>query len=323
MSLKVLVLVDNRVGNSNQARALANLLKLDYEEIELEYNKLAFLPFLFKDGFKLLNKRSLDKLSDLTPDLIISSGRRAASIALAFKRRDRNCRILQILNPQKNFDHFDLVVLPEHDRKHSIQYPINVIFSQGAISYFSEEELVQESSEWQDILSKFKEPYIVVLIGGNSKKCKFKAKYTDEFISILLSIAKSHQGSLLITLSRRTPSCLVEKLIGQLEIVKAGYFIYDPRTNRENPYKAFIYRAEHIIVTGDSISMCSEACSLNKPVYIYARDGMLGKKHMAFVKNLFKTGSASPLTSEFKAFTATKNDFNCNLIQVIKEKLNI
>ncbi|AIF80909.1 putative nucleoside-diphosphate-sugar epimerase [endosymbiont of Acanthamoeba sp. UWC8] len=170
MSLKVFVLTDDRAGNSNQAIALAKLLGFDYEEKRLEYNKLVAIPIFFKSGFELLNKNSAEHLMQDKPDVIISAGRRAASVALALKDRNRNTKIIQILGAQKSYKLFDLVILPEHDRKQFISYPDNVIFTPLAISCFSSYELGQESLKWQAVLAEYKQPYLAILIGGNYKK---------------------------------------------------------------------------------------------------------------------------------------------------------
>ncbi|KIE05100.1 hypothetical protein NF27_EY01960 [Candidatus Jidaibacter acanthamoeba] len=323
MSLKVFVLTDDRAGNSNQAIALAKLLGFDYEEKRLEYNKLAAIPFFFKSGFELLNKNSIEHLIQDEPDIIISAGRRAASVALALKDRNRSTKIIQILGAEKNYKLFDLVILPEHDRKQFISYPDNVIFTPLAISCFSRYELEQESLKWQPVLAKYKQPYLAVLIGGNSKKCKFKEKHITDFINNVTNIAKNYSGSLLITSSRRTPIALVGKLKQALEKTEASYFLYEPEKYANNPYKAFLSNAKAILVTGDSISMCSEACSLGKPVFIYAPRSMLSSKHMAFVKHLFKVGLAAPISNKFEPFTPLKHNYTQMLIENIKQRLHL
>ena len=41
----------------------------------------------------------------------------------------------------------------------------------------------------------------------------------------------------------------------------------------DNPYFAYLGAADHIVVTGDSVTMISEACSTGKPVYVVDLDG--------------------------------------------------
>ncbi|AIF80908.1 hypothetical protein I862_01725 [endosymbiont of Acanthamoeba sp. UWC8] len=69
--------------------------------------------------------------------------------------------------------------------------------------------------------------------------------------------------------------------------------------------------------------MCSEACSLGKPVFIYAPRSMLSSKHMAFVKHLFKVGLAAPISNEFEPFTPLKHNYTQMLIENIKQRLHL
>ena len=50
--------------------------------------------------------------------------------------------------------------------------------------------------------------------------------------------------------------------------------------------------AENIIVTGDTVSMCSEACGTGKPVIIFEGKNWLTKKHLRFVNSLYNKGYA-------------------------------
>ena len=46
--------------------------------------------------------------------------------------------------------------------------------------------------------------------------------------------------------------------------------------------------AAFLVVTGDSMSMVSEACSTGKPTYVYMPKDSLGKKHLRFLQALMK-----------------------------------
>ena len=74
-------------------------------------------------------------------------------------------------------------------------------------------------------------------------------------------------ASLLITTSARTKP---ETLAPLEEALAAPYFLYRWRPNdNDNPYFAFLGLADRIIVTGDSVSMATEACATGKPVYLF------------------------------------------------------
>ncbi len=69
----------------------------------------------------------------------------------------------------------------------------------------------------------------------------------------------------------------------------------DADKNSENPFYGFLGLADAVIVTGDSISMCSEACATGKPVYIYYSPDVVSPKHQQFIEELFQLKLAKPL----------------------------
>ena len=63
----------------------------------------------------------------------------------------------------------------------------------------------------------------------------------------------------------------------------------------DNPYLAFLARADHIVVTCDSVSMASEACSTGKPVYVYDLPGG-SVKFARFHRIMREAGYTQPFT---------------------------
>ena len=63
----------------------------------------------------------------------------------------------------------------------------------------------------------------------------------------------------------------------------------------DNPYPGFLSYADAVAVTGDSISLCSEACSTGKPVLIFAPENTTTLKQKTFHQALIKKGIAKYL----------------------------
>ena len=61
----------------------------------------------------------------------------------------------------------------------------------------------------------------------------------------------------------------------------------------ENPYFGFLAHADAIVVTADSVSMTSEACSTGKPVYVAALSGG-SAKFREFHRTLAQAGYTQP-----------------------------
>jgi hypothetical protein len=75
-------------------------------------------------------------------------------------------------------------------------------------------------------------------------------------------------GSLLVTTSARTPSATSAALAAAVANQSHYFFQWSPHA-ADNPYFGYLALADAIIVTGDSISMLTEACATCKPVYIF------------------------------------------------------
>lgn len=126
--------------------------------------------------------------------------------------------------------------------------------------------------------------FITVIIGGNNKKFNFTKKEAVLFSSLLNRIYLNQKTPFFISFSRRTPDT-VKSIIK--DNMPASTIIYDPTIECVyNPYIAMLAKARYIISTADSISMCSEAASSSKPLYIFCPSNFNSSKHEVFIKKL-------------------------------------
>ena len=108
-------------------------------------------------------------------------------------------------------------------------------------------------------------------------------------------------GSVLITTSRRTGEKAEKVIMNALQGIPSYTFLWGEK--KENPYMGYLACADNIVVTGDSVSMCCEACGTNKPVFVFTGKKWLTRKHIRFVASLYKNGYAVALKErnlEFK-----------------------
>ena len=70
---------------------------------------------------------------------------------------------------------------------------------------------------------------------------------------------------------------------------------YDPVSDDNNPYPAFMHDAEFVITTSDSTSMCSEIASTGKPNYVFYRENCNKKKCDLLLNQLIEAGKARKL----------------------------
>ena len=283
---KIWVLVDNRIGNANQAIVLAKKIGHTFEIKQIDYNCFAKLPNFILSLFPIhIKNHTLNGLKrKKIPDIIISAGRRTAALAVYLKKLSNNkSKIIQIMSPNLNPQNFELIILPQHDvYNHTLPNIVRII---GALTN------VQE--ELPEIRASFKNKYpdindfIAVVIGGSTKNYKFTMENARELGESLGSVASSHSLALFITFSRRTPQNIKEYFQKKFPWPN---ICYDPESNEFNPYPSLLGVAEFIVSTSDSISMCSEAASTGKPVYIYRPDDFTLKKHNFFIQQLVDLG---------------------------------
>jgi mitochondrial fission protein ELM1 len=101
-------------------------------------------------------------------------------------------------------------------------------------------------------------------------------------------------GSLRISFSRRTPKKVVEVITGELSS-NSKVYIWDGKD--PNPHLGHLALANTFIITADSISMLSEACSTGKPVYVVGAERCTWK-FSDFQKTLHGRGAVRPLTGK-------------------------
>ena len=86
----------------------------------------------------------------------------------------------------------------------------------------------------------------------------------DEIAEALAGIARSGGGSVLMTRSRRTGASGLALLRARL----GGFSTAIWDGSGENPCFAYLALADAVLVTGDSVSMISEAAAIGKPAGI-------------------------------------------------------
>lgn len=283
---KIWVLVDNRIGNANQAIVLAEKIGESFEIKHIEYNHFGKLPNSMLSLFPIHVKKSILKgfKAEKIPDIIISAGRRTAALAVHLKKISGNrSKIIQIMRPNLDPKEFDLIILPQHDI-YNYTLP-NIVRIIGALTNV-QEKLPKVKIEFENRYPDIKN-FVAVIIGGSTKNYKLTMENAKELGRALSAVADNHSLALFITFSRRTPKNVKEYFQNNFSWPN---IIYDPESGDSNPYPAILGSAEFIISTTDSISMCSEAASTGTPVYVYCPDNFLLKKHNFFIQQLVDLG---------------------------------
>ncbi len=271
------IVTEGLIGLQNQAIGLAQALGVSYVVKEVKKPK---------GIWRLLFPSLEEQFTPPWPDLLISCGRQSVAVSLAIRRASgKKTFTVHIQDPLIDPEKFDVVVVPAHDKLRGK----NVLVTQGAIHRVNLEKLINAADQFRRLVEVLPHPLISVLVGGKNRHQGFSAVSAHDFAGKLQMAATNIRGGLAVTFSRRTGA--ENEAILRKNLAGVPSYIWDGQG--ENPYFGLLALAEAIIVTCDSISMISEACSTGKPVYIYELPNC-GRRHKKFCESLIHQGLARP-----------------------------
>ncbi|MEX2449965.1 MAG: mitochondrial fission ELM1 family protein [Rhodospirillales bacterium] len=322
-SPRIWLLIDDRAGNESQCRGVAEALGLPFEERRLAYSWGACLPnALLGASFAGLAPDCKARLTPPWPDLVIAAGRRTAPVARAIKHRSGGAaKLVQIMDPgPAGAGDFDLIAIPGHDRaaEHPDR-PANVMTITGAPHRMTPERLDAAARHWRAAFEHLPKPWIALIVGGGTRRRSFSAAMAAELGAMASAMARSAGGSLLITTSRRTGPAGARVLAA----VDAPRYAFTWGEEGENPYAGYLALADAVVVTGDSVSMCSEACAMGKPVYVFAPPPLITGKHARFHRSLYQGGYARPFTGVYEGWSHPPLNAARDIAAAIRAKLKL
>lgn len=312
---------DGRAGIENQVLGLAEAVaRLIPAEIIVKRIRFDAAFDRWPTALKLWPDRMLAADSDRVevphPDIWIAAGRATLPFSLRMKKRSGGrTLVVQLQDPKENLSAFDLVIAPEHDAVRGE----NVLAIQGSTNRMTPERLTSEAGAWQERLKDLPHPRIAVLIGGKSKTHDLTPERARAMANDIREAVGA--GSLLLTLSRRTPDdarAAFKDALGDLPGL-----IHDGQGN--NPYFAVLNAADHILVTEDSVNMTTEAAVTGKPVYRLAMDRLRPEgKFARFHQALEDCGIVRPFDGKLETWTYTPLNETARaaakVVEVFKQK---
>jgi hypothetical protein len=305
----VWVLADPRAGTAAQALGIAERLgDAPFRRISLGWGAAAALPLAWP-SLRGLAPAARGAFRPPWPRLVISAGRRSAPVALWLARRD--ARTVHCMRPGFGRRRFDLLVLGRHDDPP--EEP-NVLPILGATHRVSPAALAVARTEWAAVLGDMPRPRVALLVGGKVRT----AGGMDAAVAASIGTqAVGFAGSVLASTSRRTGSAATDALAETLRPVPHRLFRWADAG--PNPYLGFLAWADAVVVTGDSVSMLSEALATAGPIFV-ADPGGLGARHRALHASLYSAGQAKPLTADPSFFARAPLDESGRVAAAIRAR---
>lgn len=232
-----------------------------------------------------------DTLEPPWPSLLIAGGRKALGLALRL-RREAGCFTVCVQNPRAAPERFDLVVAPRHDGLSGA----NVVETRTALHRVTPARLAAAGQQFAPDLESLPRPLVAVLVGGASRRHRFAPSDGAALGRALAAMAADAGAGLAITASRRTPPASMAALTESLGETPARIW----RGGGGNPYFGYLALADAIVVTGDSVSMTSEACATGKPVHVVPMRGRSSKRIDRFFRGLEQDGLVAPFTGRIE-----------------------
>ncbi len=316
----VWVLADDRAGNRSQCLGVADVLGLPYEVKEFGYGGLAALPnVLLGATFAGLNPESRARLNPPWPGLVIAAGRRTGPVARKIGRLGgTDCLLAQIMHPGAGARNFGLIAQPRHDKA---SFEPNTISITGAPHQLTAAKLEAEATRWQGHFDDLPRPWIALVVGGSTRRRRFTKAMARELGGRASKMALSAGGALLVTTSRRTGDA-TDSLLAAIN-APCHVYRWSDKNGDNNPYHGYLALADGVVVTGDSASMCSEACAGTGPVYIYAPKALTVAKHGRLHADLYEQGYARPLAGAFVPWTHQPLNAAVEVAAAIRERLRL
>jgi mitochondrial fission protein ELM1 len=259
---RVWALLGPHRGDNNQVIALAEALRLPFEEKWLRYNQLRRLqPALLGATLKSVAADARCQLEGEPPDLTISTGHRSVPVVRALRERSGGeMRTVHLGYPRISPAHFDLVVpTPE--------YPVpdapNVVRIPFALSPHRAREVDPAD---RHLLGAYPHPHRLVLIGGPTLYWELPIAHIVNAFRELADAASAEGGSVIAVGSPRSPIELLTAVRNELESSSVP-FLFVPNDGPP-AYPALIESADEIYVTADSVAMVADAVNTGKPVGI-------------------------------------------------------
>lgn len=310
------VLTDNKAGHNAQALGVARAIGWPYEEKHITHAMLSCLPdWLLGPSLAGTSPACRPQIAPAWPKMAIAAGRRMVPIMRYIRLHAPETLLVQCMWPG-GIGPFNRIIAPAHDM---LPTDGRIIQTLGALHGLDTDMLSHASLSLRKRASELRHPIVGVLVGGKTKKGNITHEEAAALTDLCELLAGEH-GSLAITTSRRTPAYVARIFHDRLV---CPHWLYRYGDGGENPYHGILGLADVLVVTGDSVSMMSEACFTGKPVFIAEPHHAMRPKHHRFCTLLYDAGYARPLTaqSDLASFIPRTLDERTRIAMILKEDL--
>lgn len=251
----VWVLTGPHKGDNNQVIALAEGLAIPFRTIELQFGRNSYWPALRRAAsIAGLTEESRREIAAPWPSLVLGIGQRSGPVARYIKQQSGGrTKIVRLGDPMAPSRLFDLVITTT---QYAVRDADNVVRLPVTITSTTPLKPDPFEERW---LKAFARPRHLLVIGGKTSLWRFEPAVITAAIEALKHRVESEGGSIVAVTSPRT----------SLEMLAAAQAELGEKAVVNGPFPSYgtlLAAADEIHVTGDSVSMLSDAVMSGKPV---------------------------------------------------------
>lgn len=313
----ILVLNDGRAGHLNQSLAVAR--QFQKARVAQGYGpgdtRIVTVNVKFKSSFSknilslcagfatwrchgcmrcmklCLDNGTYEMLMKTYADFVISCGSSLTAVNV-FMSKENNAKNIGIMKPNifTGLKKFSLAIIPRHDFPPRAK---NVVETVTAPNLIDDEVLKNSRDALSRQISMGNESAIGLFAGGDTPEFSLTKDIINSVIDNMSKFARSHRMDILATTSRRTPKDAegaLKNRLGKDSLCKL--LIIANEKNLDCAVPGILSLSSIVVVSGESISMISEAIASGKPVVVFTldkkRDGLT--KHEVALRNMEKEG---------------------------------
>ena len=313
----VLVLNDGKAGHLNQSLAIAKAIQS--ARAAQGYNpddtKITTINVKYKNNFartslaacaafsswrchgcmrcmKLcLAEETYDELMKQYCDFVVSCGSSTAAVNV-FMARENNAKNIVVMKPGIAMwpGKFSLAIIPEHDNPPRRK---NVIATAVAPNLIDEETLKSQGEKLKNRINLRSDKVISLFVGGDNPEFLLTKERMDSVVDNLMKFSDSANAELIVTTSRRTSREVEGALKERLkDNPRCKSLVIANENNLDEAVAGMLNLGKVAVVSGESVSMVSEAISSGKKVVVFRlakkKDGPT--KHESALKKLEDDG---------------------------------
>jgi Kdo2-lipid IVA lauroyltransferase/acyltransferase len=289
----IIILNDGKQGHLNQSIAVAEIIKryredkgcepcnTSYKVINVKYrHRLSRLLLGLCSNFSssscqgcmacvkfCLEDESYKALASSYADIVISCGSSLAPVNI-FLARELNAKNVVIMKPGLvSLKRFKLAIVPKHDKPKARK---NVLMTIGSPNCITEDLIQKEAKRFSLFLDLKRPARLGLILGGDTPDYRMEVNLIKDLISQVKGVSEKLDLEILVTTSRRTPKEVEKLLKDELDnFPGAKLIVIANENNIAGAIPAIMGLSKVVLVSGESISMISEAASSGKVVLAF------------------------------------------------------